>query len=114
MLENPTQHNEFLGMPMPEMLLDYYKAIEESSRKMLEAAKASDWDGVVRYEGACAVLIEQLRYRAKDEELPAEQRAEKARIMQRILRNDAQIRCLAEPWLAQVEHMFEGQPQMVH
>ena len=30
--------------------------------------------------------------------------------MQRILRNDAQIRTLAEPWLAQFEHMFDGQP----
>ena len=41
----------------PEMLIDYYKAIEDSSAKMLEAARLKDWDGVVRYEGACAVLI---------------------------------------------------------
>ena len=45
---------------MSHMLIDYYKAIEDSSAKMLEAAKLKDWDGVVRYEGACAVLIEQL------------------------------------------------------
>ena len=99
---------------MSHMLIDYYKAIEDSSAKMLEAARLKDWDGVVRYEGACAVLIEQLRFRSRDEKLAPELRKEKARIMQRILRNDAQIRCLAEPWLAQVEHMFEGQPQMVH
>ena len=42
---------------MSHMLIDYYKAIEDSSAKMLEAAKLKDWDGVVRYEGACAVLI---------------------------------------------------------
>ena len=47
---------------MSNMLIDYYKAIEDSSAKMLEAAKLKDWDGVVRYEGACAVLIEQLRF----------------------------------------------------
>ena len=96
------------------MLIDYYKAIEDSSHKMLEAAKTKDWDGVVRYEGACAVLIEQLRFKAQDEELTVEQRTEKVRIMQRILRNDAQIRCLAEPWLVQFEHMMESQPQMIH
>lgn len=62
----------------------------------------------------CAVLIEQLRFKAQEHELLPEHKREKTRIMQRILRNDAQIRCLAEPWLAQVEHMFEGQPQMVH
>ena len=99
---------------MPDMLIDYYKAIEDSSAKMLEAAKLKDWDGVVRYESACAVLIEQLRYEAQAQDLPPEQRREKMRIMQRILRNDAQIRCLAEPWLAQFEHLFDGQPQMMH
>ena len=96
------------------MLIEYYKAIEESSTKMLEAARSKDWDQVVRYEGACAILIEQLRYKAKAEELAPEQRTEKARIMQRILRNDAQIRCLAEPWLAQFEHLFESQPHVMH
>lgn len=99
---------------MPEMLIDYYKAIEASSVKMLEAAKHKDWDGVVRYETACAVLIEQLRIKANEMDLLPEHRREKVRIMQRILHNDAQIRCLAEPWLAQFEHMFEGQPQLIH
>ena len=99
---------------MPDMLIDYYKAIEDSSAKMLEAARMRDWDGVVRYEGACAVLIEQLRFKSQEQELLPEHRREKTRIMQRILRNDAQIRTLAEPWLAQFEHMFEGQPQVMH
>ncbi|MOA53596.1 Flagellar protein FliT [compost metagenome] len=81
---------------------------------MLEAARDKDWDGVVRYEGACAVLIEQLRFQSQEQQLLPEQRREKARIMQRILRNDAQIRTLAEPWLAQVEHMFDGQSQVLH
>ena len=94
---------------MSQMLIDFYKAIEDSSAKMLEAAKAEDWDGVVLYEGACAVLIEQLRFRAKSEQLDAVSRVEKSRIMRRILQNDAQIRYLAEPWLAHCEHKFDGQ-----
>ena len=99
---------------MSQALIDCYKAIENSSRKMLEAAQAKDWDGVVRYEGACAVLIEQLRFKAQEQELLPEHRKEKTVIMQRILRNDAQIRTLAEPWLMQVEHMFDGQPLVMH
>ena len=31
-----------------------------------------------------------------------------------VLRNDAQIRILAEPWLAQFDHVLEGQPQVLH
>jgi flagellar protein FliT len=99
---------------MPEMLIDYYKAIEDTSRRMLDAARAEDWEEVVRNEGACAVLIEQLRFKARTEELPREHRTEKVRIMQRILRNDAQIRVLAEPWLAQFDHLMQGQPQLIH
>ncbi len=95
-------------------LIDCYRAIEDSSTRMLEAARQSDWEGVVRYEGACAVLIEQLRFHASQQELTPELRKEKARIMQRILRNDAQIRILAEPWMAQFDHLFETQPMTLH
>ena len=99
---------------MPQMLIDYYKAIEDSSMKMLQAAQQENWDEVVRYEGACAVLIEQLRHQSQNEPLTPELRREKSRIMQRILRNDAQIRCLTEPWLTQVEHMMDSRPQLLH
>lgn len=99
---------------MSQMLIDYYKAIEDSSRKMLDAAKSEDWDEVVRFEGACAVLIEQLRTRARNEDLLPAQRSEKTRIMQRILHNDAQIRYLAEPWLVHFEQKFDGPHQLLH
>ncbi|MBA3056307.1 MAG: flagellar protein FliT [Gammaproteobacteria bacterium] len=99
---------------MSPMLIDYYKAIEDSSRKMLDAAKDEDWEQVVRFEGACAVLIEQLRARGNSEQLLPEQRTEKTRIMQRILHNDAQIRYLAEPWLTHCEQQLDGQRQFLH
>ena len=100
---------------MSHMLIDYYKAIEDSSAKMLEAARLKDWDGVVRYEGACAVLIEQLRFKSQEHELLPEHRREKTRIMQRILRTDAEIRCLAEPWLNDLAQMFDrGSPAPMH
>jgi flagellar protein FliT len=99
---------------MPEMLIDYYKAIEISSLKMLNAAKSEDWDCVVMFEGACAVLIEQLRVKARTEVLQPAHRIEKIRIMQRILHNDAQIRYLAEPWLDHCEQVFEKQRLLPH
>ena len=98
----------------PRMLIDYYKAIEDSSLQMLNAARSEDWEQVVRFEGACAVLIEQLRARASTEQLLPEQRKEKTRIMQRILNNDAQIRYLAEPWLNHCEQAFESKSQFLH
>ncbi|MCF8169420.1 MAG: flagellar protein FliT [Rhodoferax sp.] len=99
---------------MSKQLLDYYKAIENSSEKMLQAAKVDDWDGVARFEGNCAVLIEQLRFEARQQELDAQARAEKSRIMLRILNNDAQIRYLAEPWLASAHTSLERAAPFLH
>lgn len=91
---------------MKEMqLLDFYKAIESKSADMLAAAQQSDWQAVADCERACAVLIGELRVQGQSAQLSLELRREKTRIMQRILRNDAQIRILAEPWLASLEHM---------
>lgn len=99
---------------MPQMLIDFYKSIEESSLKMLDAAKSEDWEQVVKCEGVCAVLIEQLRVRSHSEQLLPEQRSEKTRIMQRILRNDALIRYLAEPWLEQLDAKTADHPPYLH
>jgi flagellar protein FliT len=88
---------------MTPTLIDYYKAIEDSSLRMLAAAEQEDWDQVVRLEGACAVLIEQLRMKSRVSRLEPQERQEKSRIMQRILVNDAMIRCLAEPWLSYID-----------
>ncbi|MES2841613.1 MAG: flagellar protein FliT [Pseudomonadota bacterium] len=92
---------------MEHSLLDYYKAIERTSSQMLDAAKTENWDQVVRLEGACAVLIAQLRYKSKTDELAPADRREKTKIMQRILRTDAQIRCLAEPWLNDLAQLMD-------
>jgi flagellar protein FliT len=59
------------------------------------------------------VLIEQLKMQARTESLDAHKRREKTGIMLRILRNDAQIRTLVEPWLDQVgQHV--GASRVLH
>jgi flagellar protein FliT len=80
-------------------LLSYYEAIEQASVDMLAAARAGDWDQVVKLEGACVLLISQLKHAAREDSLDQDSAKAKARIMQRILVNDAEIRHLAEPWL---------------
>lgn len=100
---------------MEHGLLDYYKAIENTSRQMLQAAQTENWDQVVRLEGACAVLIAQLRHKSRSADLAPDERKEKVKIMQRILRTDAEIRCLAEPWLNDLSQLIDrNQPQPMH
>jgi len=90
-------------------LLSFYEAIEHASQDMLDAARAGDWDTVVRLEGACAVLIGRLKQAAADRRLGREESALKSRIMQRILLNDAEIRNLAEPWITDLSRI-NGHP----
>lgn len=93
---------------MEHSLLDYYKAIENASQRMLEAAQTENWDQIVHLEGTCAVLIAQLRHKSRSLSLAPDERKEKTRIMQRILRADAEIRCLAEPWLYDLEQLMDS------
>jgi len=96
------------------MLLHYYEAIERASEQMLQAARDGDWNQVVKLEGACTVLIAQLKHHARAQELDEQDRRLKNRIMQRILRNDAQIRNLAEPWLENLDGVLSGRPTTMH
>ena len=99
---------------MNTVLLNYYEAIERASQDMLEAARAGDWDHVVKLEGACAVLIAQLKHSAGEQSLGADEAQLKSRIMQRILINDAEIRQLAEPWLEDLDEILAGRPKTLH
>jgi len=119
---------------MDPQLLSYYEAIERASADMLAAARAGNWDEVVKLEGACVLLISQLRHHAQagadaaeSTETTATQGAAsqpatidrdaaraKSRIMQRILVNDAEIRQLAEPWLQDLDDALGGRRQTLH
>jgi flagellar protein FliT len=102
-------------MPMNTDLLSYYEAIEQASADMLSAARTGNWDEVVKLEGACVLLISQLKQAARDAPLPADAAKAKSRIMQRILVNDAEIRHLAEPWLQDLEQTLAGnKPTRLH
>lgn len=99
---------------MNSALLNYYEAIEQASADMLNAARTGDWDQVVKLEGACALLISQLKHAANSQYLDSEAAQLKSRIMQRILINDAEIRQLAEPWLEDLDSILAGKPKSVH
>jgi len=95
-------------------LLGYYEALEKASTDMLSAAREADWDQVVKLEGACVLLIAQLKHAASETGLAAEEAKLKTRLMQRILVNDAEIRTLAEPWLEDLDRMLAGQNRTLH
>ena len=103
-----------LHADMNTALLNYYEAIEQASKDMLEAARCGNWDHVIKLEGACAVLIGKLKQAAAAQPLGSDEAQLKSRIMQRILVNDAEIRTLAEPWLDDLDHLLAGRSKTLH
>ena len=99
---------------MSTNLLHYYEAIERASQDMLDAARDGNWDAVVKLEGACALLISQLKHAAADQKLASDELQLKSRIMQRILVNDAEVRVLAEPWLEGLDHLLGATRATLH
>ena len=99
---------------MNNTLLNYYQAIEKASQDMLQAARDGNWDQVLKLEGACALLISQLKQTAAGNPLGDEEAEFTSRIMQRILVNDAEIRQLAEPWLEDLDSLLAGHPTSIH
>ena len=99
---------------MNSSLLSYYEAIEKASADMLEAARTGDWNHVIKLEGACVLLISQLKNAARGNSLSAEESQLKSRILQRVLVNDAEVRHLAEPWLEEIDQMLQGRPKTLH
>jgi flagellar protein FliT len=95
-------------------LLSYYEAIEKASADMVEAARSGNWDHVIKLEGACVLLISQLKNAARGQPLSTSESQLKSRIMQRVLVNDAEIRHLAEPWLEDIEQLMNGKPKTLH
>ena len=95
-------------------LLSFYKAIEQASADMLAAARVGDWDQVVKLEGACVLLISQLKDAAQGRTLDVEEAKAKSRILQRILVNEGEIRNLVEPWLPEIDRIMSGKARTLH
>lgn len=99
---------------MNSSLLSYYEAIEQASADMLDAARSGNWDHVIKLEGACVLLISQLKNAARVNKLSGEETQFKSRIMKRVLVNDAEIRHLAEPWMEDLDQMIGGHSKTLH
>lgn len=84
-----------------------YRALERLCARMLEAARREDWIGLERLGRESNALIAATRARA-DESLDAPQRAEKFRLLRSIVRTDAQIRRLSEPWSGTIDRMLSA------
>lgn len=99
-----------LGLTMPAMTsqIEIYEEMSTLSARMVEAARASDWDNLIRLEKSVVAL--RLSLAADDDNgrlTPSELEAKRV-LIQRILDDDAEVRRHTEPWMEQVRQFLGG------
>lgn len=83
-----------------------YENMLTVSGQMLEAAKSSDWDRLVDLEKHCRALAERLSAGGASPRLTGQLRQRKVEIIRRMLADDAEIRNLTQPWMAQLQQFL--------
>jgi flagellar protein FliT len=89
-------------IPMSSQI-EIYEEMSTLSTRMVEAARASNWDNLIELEKSVSALRDMLM---ADEDpnvnLTPKDALRKAAIIQRILDDDAEIRRHTEPWMEQL------------
>jgi flagellar protein FliT len=80
--------------------ISLYEEMSALSARMVEAAHAQDWDKLIALECSVAALRDTLS--RNDDNLSAGDLELKARLIQQILVDDAEVRRHTEPWM---EHL---------
>ena len=93
---------------MEQSLLSHYEEVAIASGRMLEAARAEDWDTLVAAEKDCAALIARLRALGAADGLSSDGQKRRMTVIRKVLADDAEIRRLTQPWLQKLESFLSG------
>jgi flagellar protein FliT len=86
-------------MADPQAVLELYERVLALTRDMLEAARRSDWDGLVQRERERAGMVDQLKELDPDPGRDSAMRDRKHAIILDILKCDEQIQVLSQDWM---------------
>ena len=88
--------------------LEIYEQMCALSTRMVEAARASDWERLIDLEHSVADLRQTLLNDGGNVTGNPRESRRKRDLIQRILRDDAEVRRHTEPWMEQVRHFLSG------
>jgi flagellar protein FliT len=88
-----------------------YSEIAAITRRMLEAARSSEWDNLIELERGCGRHFARLFEIGGAQPDDPDYRSRKAALIRGILDDDAEIRLLVEPWLAQLSTLIGSTQQ---
>lgn len=83
-----------------------YEILQRTSRQMLAAARDAEWKRLVALEQDCRRLVDTLPADGEWQQLDEEHLRRRREIIRQVLADDAEIRDLAEPWMAQAKQFL--------
>jgi flagellar protein FliT len=89
-------------------IIAIYEAILTITGRMLKAAQSADWERLITLEHECRGLTKKLMISDKNKVLSNDLRQRKQEIIQQILADDAEIRTLTQPWMAQLQNILNN------
>lgn len=89
-------------------IIAIYESILATTGRMLKAAQNADWERLVTLEHECRGLTKRLIINNGNEVLSSDLRQRKQEIIQQILVDDAEIRALTQPWMAQLQNILSN------
>ena len=89
-------------------MISTYETILSVTAKMLDAARAADWEGLVSREQECRELVENLMKARGESDIVLEPTVHKRKveIIRKVLADDAEIRNLTEPWMQKLQSLL--------
>ncbi|MBX3664131.1 MAG: flagellar protein FliT [Burkholderiales bacterium] len=79
-----------------------YERIASLTAAMLEAARAAHWDRLLQLENECREVFSGLTAAQGNAPPTPDEQRRKAALIQQVLADDAEIRKLVEPWVAEL------------
>ena len=86
--------------------ISLYQEMSALSARMVEAARANDWDTLITLERSIAALRNSLLPDDDNGDQSAGELKLKSQLIQRILADDAEVRRHTEPWMEQVRRFL--------
>jgi hypothetical protein len=89
-----------------QAVLSCYERALSLTHAMLEAARRSDWDELVRLEGERSRVVDQIRVEDPDPARDPDLVARKRSIMTEMLRADEQVQLLTQDWMHELREVL--------
>ena len=92
-------------------VIENYESLSSLTGQMRAAAMEGEWDRLVELEEQCGRHVASMKELDATATLDEEARLRKVALIRKILADDAEIRNLTEPWMAQLQRIMQSARQ---